>query len=76
MASDEKNTVDVSNSTIPNVVQFAFLNYAIAGTKHTGKCKICLTTISEKLGTTSGFTRYMCYIIIICLLSCAVQFFI
>jgi len=49
----------MSSSSTPSVIKFAFNDYDMrenAG-KHTAKCKLCRASITEKIGTTSGFTR-------------------
>ena len=49
MAADERHE--------PMVIQFAFTNYSSDGAKHKAICKTCFSPISDKLDTTSGFTR-------------------
>jgi len=44
----------------PAVVSFGYKNFRIdkVKCKWTGECKFCKSSISDKSGTTSGFTRY------------------
>ena len=52
------------SSSIPSVIKFAFDDYDVKETtsKHTAKCKLCRASISEKIGTTSGFTRLVWFL--------------
>jgi hypothetical protein len=42
---------------IPSVIQFIYTNYVVEKDKHKANCKICNSSISDTVGTTSGFTR-------------------
>lgn len=55
--SDER----VDDNTLPLVIQFSYLEYTVFVSKevkhHKAKCTFCKKSISDKFGTTSGFTR-------------------
>lgn len=53
------STVAAAVQSSPSVVQYGFTNYAVekSSSRHTAKCKYCSSTICEKIGTTSSFTR-------------------
>ena len=50
-------TAGSGSSTVPAVIRHAYGNHKVTGDKQTAKCNLCGSTISEKKGITSSFTR-------------------
>jgi len=51
----------VQPSSRPSAVSFGYQKYSInrKENKHSAKCRFCRSVISEKLGTSSNFTRHL-----------------
>lgn len=59
--NNQEREIDANNnlSSVPLVIKFAYTNFTEDGVKQkwSAKCAICRTTLVEKVGVTSGFTK-------------------
>lgn len=47
------------HSSTPRIIQFGYKNYHSDGKRRSAQCKTCLSSITDKEGTTSNFVRHL-----------------